>query len=111
MSRGTLAVTCSGCTVWDVQWLDEVLVVPQPDGSLLLLFVCETCLSGHQRVSHPAPRAAVLASGAGVRRPGQSGWPPMIASREMPSRPGVRPAPLFRLARMVQRRYRSEGNH
>lgn len=110
MTVHDIKLTCAACRVADRYPVTAVLVTDMGGGVLSVRFPCEGCLSGWQRVSHPSPRALVLASGATVRRLGETGWPrPLLGVP--PDRPGVNPrtAPLYRLARMVQRRKRSEG--
>jgi len=109
VTGATIEVTCDSCRAWQKQSVDVVLVTEQDD-AVVLLWPCVKCLAGVQRLTHPADRAVALASGAGIRRSGQSGWPTNTLLGAPPvwpmSRP-PRPTPLTRLARLVGRRFTS----
>lgn len=106
----TLRVTCAGCQVRQVQPTASILAM-EHDGVLLIMFACFICGTGHQEVSSLVDRTNTLASGAAVRRWGETGWPTR-SPRHPPDRPAAppRPAPLSRLARMVQRLKLDEGD-
>lgn len=105
MIGATIELTCAGCRAWQVQPVSVVLVIER-DGFLLPMFPCVKCGSGWLLVSDRSARALLLASGAAVRRAGETGWPPTTLLARPPDRPAAypRPAPLARLAQRLGRR-------